>query len=106
MGGRIVVMKEPVVVMAELRSFSLYTISQASQNVTVNVRVDHGVTRNKFMTNNPIYFEKNNEHALCLTPYLLHLFFALVIMGPSTATTVAFFLDHNHKFNFRQPLRV
>jgi hypothetical protein len=64
-GGRIVVMKEPVVVEPKFQSFSLHIFSQVSQNVTVKVRVDHIVRRNKFTVNNPLHVEKDNEHALC-----------------------------------------
>jgi hypothetical protein len=35
------------------------------KNVTVKVRVNHSVRRNKFTVNNPLHFEKNDEHALC-----------------------------------------
>jgi hypothetical protein len=61
-GRRIVMMKEPVVVVLK---FQLHIFSQASQNVTVKVRVDHSVRRNKFMANNHLHIEKDNEHALC-----------------------------------------
>jgi hypothetical protein len=66
-GGRVVVMKEPVVVAPKFRSFSSHIFSQASQNVTVKVRVDCHFTRrrNKFTVNNPLHVAKNNKHALC-----------------------------------------
>jgi hypothetical protein len=64
-GGRIVVMKEPVVVAPKFRSFSSHIFSQASQNVMVKVRVDHSVRTNKFAVNNPLHVEENSEHALC-----------------------------------------
>jgi hypothetical protein len=64
-GGRIVVMKEPVVVVPKFQSFLSHIFSQASQNVTVKARVDCSVRRNKFMVNNPFHIEKSNEHALC-----------------------------------------
>jgi hypothetical protein len=64
-GGRGVVMKEPVVVVPKFWSFSLHIFSQVTQNITVKVRVDHSVRRNKFTVNNPLHVEKNNEHALC-----------------------------------------
>jgi hypothetical protein len=64
-GGRVVVMKELVAVAPKFRSFSSHIFSQASQNVTVKVRVDRSVRRNKFTVNNPLDVEKNNEHALC-----------------------------------------
>jgi hypothetical protein len=53
-----VVMKEPVVVAPMFQSFSSHIFSQASQNVTVKVRVDQGVRRNKFTVNNPLHIEK------------------------------------------------
>jgi hypothetical protein len=58
-------MKEPVVVMPNFWSFSSRISSQVSQNVTVKVRVDHSDRRKKFMANNLLHIEKNNEHALC-----------------------------------------
>jgi hypothetical protein len=64
-GGRVVMMKEPVVVVPKFQSFSLHIFSQESQNITVNVRVDHSVRRNKFMVNNPLHVKKNNAHVLC-----------------------------------------
>jgi hypothetical protein len=63
-GGCVVVMKEPVVVAPNFWSSS-HIFSQASQNITVKVRVDRSVRRNKFMVNNPLHPEENNEHALC-----------------------------------------
>jgi hypothetical protein len=38
-GGRIVMMKKPVVVAPKFQSFSSHTFSQASQNITVQVKV-------------------------------------------------------------------
>jgi hypothetical protein len=64
-GGCIVVMKEPVVVALKFRSFSSHITSQASQNVTVKVRVDCSVRSNKFTVNNHLHVEKSNEHSLC-----------------------------------------
>jgi hypothetical protein len=65
MGKHIVVMKEPVVVAPEFRSFSLHIFSQASQNVAVKVKVDCNVRRSKFMVNNPHHVKKeNSEQAL------------------------------------------
>jgi hypothetical protein len=61
-------MKEPVVVVPEFWSLSSHIFSQASQNITVKVRVDCSVRRNKFTVNNPLHIEKetkNNEHPLC-----------------------------------------
>jgi hypothetical protein len=73
-GGRVVVMKEPVVVAPKFRSLSSHIFSQASQNVTAEVRVDRSVGRNKFTVNNPLHIEKNNVYALCWTPDLPRLF--------------------------------
>jgi hypothetical protein len=64
-GGRLVVMKESVVVASMFRSSSSHIFSQASQNVTVKVTVDHNVRRNKFTVNNALQVEENNGHALC-----------------------------------------
>jgi hypothetical protein len=57
-GGRVVVMKEPDVVEPKFRSFLLQIFSQASQLITVKIRVDHSVRKNKFTVNNPLHFEK------------------------------------------------
>jgi hypothetical protein len=46
-------MKEPVVVAPKFRAFSSHIFSQASQNITVEVRVDRSVRRNKFTVNIP-----------------------------------------------------
>jgi hypothetical protein len=43
--------KEPVVVVPKFQSFSSHIFSQASQNVTVKVRVDCHFRRNKFTVN-------------------------------------------------------
>jgi hypothetical protein len=51
-------MKEPVVVAQKFRSFSSHIFSEASQNVTVKVRVDRSVRRNKFAVNKPLHVEK------------------------------------------------
>jgi hypothetical protein len=98
-GRRVVIMKKPVVAAPKFRSFLYHISSQESRNVTVKLRVDHSVRRNKFTVNNPLHIKKHNEHALCWTPDLL-----LVIVGSSTSTIVALFLDHNHKSNFHHPL--
>jgi hypothetical protein len=63
-GKRIVVMKEPVVVAPEFRSFLSHIFSQVSQNVTVEVRVGCTVRRNKFMVRNPLT-RKNIEYTVC-----------------------------------------
>jgi hypothetical protein len=64
-GERIVMMKEPVVVAPKFQSFSSHIFCHVSQNTTVKVRIDRSVRRKKFMVNNPLHVEKNNEHALC-----------------------------------------
>jgi hypothetical protein len=51
-------MKEPVMVAPKFRSFSSHIFSQASQNVTVKVRVDHSVRKNKITVNNAHHVEK------------------------------------------------
>jgi hypothetical protein len=43
---------------AKVPVFSSHIFSQASQNVTVKVRVDRSVRRNKFMVNNPLHVKK------------------------------------------------
>jgi hypothetical protein len=53
-GRCIVMMKEAVVVVPKFWSFLLHIFSQASQNVTVKVRVNHCVRRNKSTVNNPL----------------------------------------------------
>jgi hypothetical protein len=63
-GGCIVVMKEPVVVVPKLWFFSLHIFSQVSQNVTAEVRVDHSFRKNRFMVNSPLHVKKNNEHTV------------------------------------------
>jgi hypothetical protein len=62
-GRRIVVMKEPVVDAPKFLSFPSHIFPQASQDVTVRVRVDSSVKRNTFTMNNPLHVEKNDEHA-------------------------------------------
>jgi hypothetical protein len=57
-GGHVVVMKKPVVVAPKVWSFSSHIFSQVSQNITVKVRVDCTVRRNKFTVNNPLHLEK------------------------------------------------
>jgi hypothetical protein len=57
-GGHVVVMKEPVVGAPKFPSFSSHIFSQASQNVTVKVRADRSVRRNKLTVRNPLHIEK------------------------------------------------
>jgi hypothetical protein len=63
-GGCIVMMKEPVVVVSKFWSLSLHIFSQVSQNITVKVRVDRSVKRNKFMVNNPLHIKKETMSML------------------------------------------
>jgi hypothetical protein len=49
---------------AKVPVFSSHIFSEASQNVTVKVRVDRNARRNKFGMNNALHVEENNEHAL------------------------------------------
>jgi hypothetical protein len=49
---------EPVMVAPKFLSFLPHIFSQASQNVTVKVRVDCSVGRNKFTMKNPLHVEK------------------------------------------------
>jgi hypothetical protein len=64
-GGHVVVIMEPVVVAPKFWSFSSQIFFQASQNITVKIRVDCSVRRNKFTMNNPLHVKKKIEHALC-----------------------------------------
>jgi hypothetical protein len=73
-GRHVVVTKDTVVVVLKFWSFLSHIFSQASQNVTVKVGVDCSVRRNKCTVNNLLHVEKNNEHAVCWTLDLLHLF--------------------------------
>jgi hypothetical protein len=57
-GWRVVMMKEPVVVAPKFWSFSSHIFSQASQNVTVKVRVHRSVRRSKFTVKNPLHVKK------------------------------------------------
>jgi hypothetical protein len=63
-GGRVVVMKEPVVVAPKFWSTSSHIFPQASQNVTVKVQVDRSVRRNKFMVNSPLHVGKKTMSML------------------------------------------
>jgi hypothetical protein len=75
-GGLIVVMKEPVVVAPKFRSFSLHIFSQASQKVTVKVRVEHSVRRNKFRLTIP-FMSKKTMSVLFVELWTCCVFFAL-----------------------------
>jgi hypothetical protein len=97
-------MMEPVVVAPKSQSFSSHIFSQASQNVTVKVRVDRIVRKNKFTVNNPLHIEKKQQTCSLLNSGPAMPFLLLVIVGSSTATIVALFPDHNRKSSFRQPL--
>jgi hypothetical protein len=63
-GGHVIVMLEPVVVVPKFRSFLAHIFSQVPQNVTLKVRADHSVRRNKFTVNNTLHADKN-EDAFC-----------------------------------------
>jgi hypothetical protein len=69
------VIKVPVVVVPEFQSFSLHIFSQASQNITVKVRVDLSVRRNKFTVNNPLNIKRNmmsmNSRQACHASFAL-----------------------------------
>jgi hypothetical protein len=60
--GCVVMMNEPVVVAPKFQSFLSHIFSEASQNITVKVRVDRSVRRNKFTVNNPLHVEKTGMH--------------------------------------------
>jgi hypothetical protein len=108
-------MKEPVVVAPKFQSFSSHIFSQASQNVTVEVRVGRSVRTNKFTANSPLHVEKTMgmlfvELRTCC-PFLLLVIvvsstatIVALFLVSSTATIVALFLDHNRKSNFHDPL--
>jgi hypothetical protein len=76
-GGRIVVMKEPVVVAPMFQSFLLHIFLQRSQNFAVKVRLDRSVRRNKFTTDNPFTLKKKTMSMLfvelqtCLSFFVL-----------------------------------
>jgi hypothetical protein len=53
-----VVMKVPDAAVLKFWSFLLHIFPQASQNVTVNVRVHRSGRRNKFTVNNPRHVKK------------------------------------------------
>jgi hypothetical protein len=72
-GGCVVMMKEPVLVAPKFQSFSS---SEASQNVTVKVRVDRSVKRNKFMVNNPLHVGKKKMTMLFIELRTCRTFFA------------------------------
>jgi ribosome-associated toxin RatA of RatAB toxin-antitoxin module len=91
--------KEPVVVAPKFWPFSSHIFSQASQNVTVKVRVDRSFKRDRFTVNNSLHIEKTMSMLFVeLQTWLL------VIVGSSTVMIVALFLDHNCKSNFYHPL--
>jgi hypothetical protein len=106
-GKYIVAMKEPVVVAPKFRSFLSHIFSRASQSITVKVRVDHSIRRNKFMVNNLLSRQKKKKKQWAcslLNSRPAARFLLLVIVGSSTVTIVVLFLDHNRKSNFRHPL--
>jgi hypothetical protein len=78
MGGRVVVMKEPVVVAPKFQTFSLHIFSQASHSLSITVKVtfDHSVRRNKFTVKNPLHVEKTMS-MLFVELWTCHTFIAL-----------------------------
>jgi hypothetical protein len=100
--SRCIAVMEPVVVAPKFRSFSSHLFSQASQNITVKVRVDCSVRRTKFTVNNHLHIGKKQWACSLLNPGPAVTFLLLVIAGCSTATFVAFFLN-NCKSNFCYP---
>jgi hypothetical protein len=70
-------MKEPVVVAPKFWSFLWHIFSQASKNVTVKVRVDHSVRRNKFMVNNPLHMKNKTMSMLFVELPTFCTFFAI-----------------------------
>jgi hypothetical protein len=85
----------------KFRSFSSHIFFQASQNITVNVRVDRSVRRNKFTVNSPLHIKKTMS---MLNSWPATCFLLLVIVGSSPVTIVALFLNRNSKSNFRHSL--
>jgi hypothetical protein len=73
-GWLIVMTKEPVVVALKFRFLSSHIFSQASQNITVKVRVDCSVRRNKFMVNNPFTSKKKTMSMLFVELRTCHCF--------------------------------
>jgi hypothetical protein len=101
--GRIVMM-EPVVVVPKFQFLSSHILSQAYQNITVKVRVDHSVRKNKFTVDNPLYIEKKKMCMLSVKIWTCCPISLLVIVGSCTAMIAALFLHHNHKSRFCHPL--
>jgi hypothetical protein len=83
-GGRIVMMKEPVVVAPKFWSFLSHIFSRASQNITVEVRVDR---RSKFMVNNPLHIKKTMS-VLFFELWICCAFFALGDCGLHLSSSV------------------
>jgi hypothetical protein len=52
---------EPVLVAPKFESSSLHIFSQASQNITAEVRVDRSVRRNNFIVKNPLHAKKKKK---------------------------------------------
>jgi hypothetical protein len=81
MGGRVVMMKKPVVVVPKFWSFSSHIFSQASRNVTVKVRVGRNVKQ--------IHGEQSSSHKkktmsmLFVELWTCHAFFVLGDCGLS-----------------------
>jgi hypothetical protein len=90
---------------AKFPNFSSHIFSRASLDFTVKFRVGHSVRENKLTVNNPLH----SEEAVSMLPAELRTCRALlllVIVGASSATIVALFLDNNRtgESNFRHPL--
>jgi hypothetical protein len=103
MGGRVVVIKEPVVVVPMFWSFSLLNCVQEPQNVTVGVRVDRSVRRDKFTVSIPFHVQETmrmlfDELQTCRT------FLDPGDCGLFHSTIVALPLHHNCKCNFDRQL--
>jgi hypothetical protein len=58
------------------------------------------------MGNNPLHVKKKKKQLACslLNSRPVPSFLLMVIVGSSTVTIVALFLDHDCKSNFRHPL--
>jgi hypothetical protein len=63
-GGRVVMVKESVVVAPNFRSFTCHILSQGSQNVTVKVRVNRSVRRNRFTVHDALTSKKKTTSIL------------------------------------------
>jgi hypothetical protein len=104
-GRHVVMSQEPVVVTPNFQYFSSYIFEKASQKVTVKVRVDRKVRRNRFMVNSPLHTHTHTHTTMSLLFVELqtyHAFFALGDCG--IFHYCCLILDHNRKSNFHHPL--